>query len=110
MPKTIRINDETYETLERLSEGFETPNETIVRIAHDFEYQQIFKILDTIIENKIKIIEEEGLEGREGTYACHYDYHILKEVIENIASANSNYRITYSIAPMGISFNVYKDE
>ncbi|MCM3662735.1 hypothetical protein M3148_17375, partial [Georgenia satyanarayanai] len=71
MSQTIRINDDAYKNLERLSEGFETPSETILRITHDFEYQKIFSQINGVIVEKINIMKDEGLDHQTANILTH---------------------------------------
>jgi predicted CopG family antitoxin len=109
MPQTIRINDDAYKNLERLSEGFETPSETILRIAHDFEYQKIFSQINAVIVEKINIMKDEGLDHQTANIITHYNTKIIEEVMNDIVSVNSKYSFDYEVKPNSISINIRKD-
>lgn len=95
MSKTIRISMNTYATLERNTIGFESPSETIYRLATQSEVLEIYQLIFPVIQEKINIlINEPNLSDQEALILFHYEKNNVTSAMELI---NKIFESSYSL-------------
>ena len=108
MSKPVRISDELYSRLESLTEGFETPSDTILRIVNEYEYLKSYEIINRILTIKTEILTEENLKETEASILMHYDPLVVKQAATDIIKLYSTFKITFKNDAMGITLRITK--
>ena len=52
MSKPVRLSDEVYSRLENLTDGFDTPSDTILKILNEYEYFKSYEMINGCVMRK----------------------------------------------------------
>lgn len=107
MSKPVRLSDHVYERLEKLTDGFDTPSDTILKILNEYEYLKSYQMVNTCVQNKIQIlIDEPIVDSQNISILMHYNSKVVETVIKDIIKENQSYLFKYEILDNGILINV----
>ena len=109
MSKPVRLSDEVYSRLENLTDGFDTPSDTILKILNEYEYFKSYEMINGCVNAKIEIFKDEPMvELQNINILMHYNSTLVEQAICDISHANKNYIFTYEIHSNGISIKILR--
>ena len=104
MSKVLRISANTFEKLEAIVKGFESPSEVIDRAIKGYEEVEVIKIVTRSIISSEEFVKETG--KREKIVLLHQLYESIDNAMSHIVEVFPQYIISYKFERPNLTLKI----